>query len=37
VFVIDDQHPWKAASMMDVYAPMRGAEDNDVLEDSSPW
>jgi hypothetical protein len=35
VFVIDDQHPCKAASMMDVYAPTPGADANDVLEDSS--
>jgi hypothetical protein len=35
VFVIDDQHPCKAASMMDVYAPTPGADAKDVLEDSS--
>lgn len=36
VFVVDDQHSCKAASMMDVYAPTPGADANDVLEDS-PW
>jgi hypothetical protein len=35
VFVVDDQHSCKAASMMDVYAPTPGADANDVLEDSS--
>jgi hypothetical protein len=35
VFVVDDQHSCKAASMMDVDAPTLGADANDVLEDSS--
>jgi hypothetical protein len=35
VFVVDDQHLWRAASMMDVYAPTPGADAKDALEDSS--
>jgi hypothetical protein len=35
VFVVDEQHPCKAASMMDAYAPTPGADAKDGLEDSS--
>jgi hypothetical protein len=35
VFVIDDQHPCDAASMMDVYAPMYGAEQQ--WREGLPW